>query len=1382
MTNTPENLIADGYHALDGAWLETEPEVYAALSAMLSEPPAGAFLTTLSVTANTQANLTFPFAASENVSVYDEQGHLLTTLPQAEDGCWKLPPLAMGYYTLRSDAGQVCLIAAPRRTFEHPVLAEGKRLSGVTLQLYSLRSERNWGIGDFADLDEVVENFAAKGVDFIGINPLHALFGADPEGASPYSPASRYWLNPVYLDVDNVAAFRASEVAQKWWQGTETQRLLKQARDGDWVDYTAVWTLKNEALSLAWETFCSDDRFNDERDTFAAFCTAHGRSLQHFALFQALDNHFASTSGWLGWPEEYRDVNSDAVAAFIKEHQDAIDYRCWLQWLLHQRLGTIQRTALKQGMSLGLYGDVAVGAARGSADVWFGREQYALDASIGAPPDAFTPLGQNWQLPPLNPRIMLEDGCAAWQRLLHENMRHYGVLRIDHVMALYRLWWVAFGESAAHGAYVHYPIEQMMAILALESQRAKCVVIGEDLGIVPPEVRTLLDEYGVYTYKVAYFEQDSMPDEYPSRSLATLGTHDLPPLAGYLRHTDLDVLHQLMMIDDEGYRELTTARKQELQHLLRIAESSDEEDNQGLHIRLMQALAIGGAQLVSVQLENLFGISASSNIPGVVEGYRNWRLKMPAAVSSLQDGNLWHTISAARRTAEEVTMAHAISDYDRHQIDNAFFARLQDPFSWLGVHHSNDGAIARILAPGAERVHILTDDHAYALKQVDDRGFFIGCLPHWTNTYRLHITRNGESISVDDPYRFTSALSEYDLWLLGEGQHLRPYEQLGAHPMAHQETAGVRFAVWAPNAQRISVVGDFNGWDGRIHSMRKHSGSGVWDIFIPDVELGAKYKFELLDANGAIRLKADPYAFAAELRPDTASIVRGLPPKVEVRAEREHANQRDAAMSTYEVHLGSWRRNTENHYWLNYDQIADELIPYVQEMGFTHIELLPISEFPFDGSWGYQATGLYAPTARFGDPEGLRRLIARAHDAGIGVLLDWVVGHFPTDDYGLALFDGTHLYEHADPREGYHQDWNTLIYNFGRNEVRNFLVGSALYWIERFGFDGLRVDAVASMIYRDYSRKDGEWIPNQYGGRENLEAIDFLRRTNAVLHEQCPQAMVIAEESTSFPGVTHSSQDGGLGFTFKWNMGWMNDSLRYMQLDPIYRQHEHHLMTFAMAYQYSESFVLPLSHDEVVHGKRSLIGRMPGDCWQQFANLRAYYGFMWGHPGKKLLFMGDEFAQGREWNEDDSLDWFLLSEEHGPWHRGMQRWVADLNAVYQNHSALFAGDDDPSGFQWRVVDDNAQSVFAFERIHGNQRLLIVVNMTPVVRNGYRIGVGAAGAYREILNSDADIYAGSGQVGNGGIVHTDAVPAHHAGQSLELNIPALGALYFLHESV
>ncbi|MDO4430504.1 MAG: 1,4-alpha-glucan branching protein GlgB [Lonepinella koalarum] len=714
-------------------------------------------------------------------------------------------------------------------------------------------------------------------------------------------------------------------------------------------------------------------------------------------------------------------------------------------------------------------------------------------------------------------------------------------------------------------------------------------------------------------------------------------------------------------------------------------------------------------------------------------------------------------------------------------IDAFFTGTHSDPFSVLGMHETDKGIEIRALLPEAVQVDVIHCDNQvkWTMKCLDERGFFAVVIPncHQFFAYQLAVHWGHEQQIIEDPYRFHPMIQELDHWLLAQGTHHRPYEVLGAHFGECDGVSGVNFRLWAPNAKRVSVVGDFNYWDGRRHPMRFHSASGIWELFLPKVSLGQLYKFELIDSQGQLRLKADPYAFGSQLRPDTASQVSQLQRVVPMTEARRKANQADQPISIYEVHLGSWRRNLENNFWLDYDQIADELIPYVKEMGFTHIEFLPLSEFPFDGSWGYQPIGLYSPTSRFGTAEGFKRLVEKAHEAGINVILDWVPGHFPSDSHGLATFDGTALYEHADPKEGYHQDWNTLIYNYGRHEVKNFLASNALYWLERFGLDGIRVDAVASMIYRDYSREQGQWIPNKYGGRENLEAIEFLKHTNHVIGTEMSGAISIAEESTSFAGVTLPPQDGGLGFHYKWNMGWMNDTLSYMQKDPVYRQYHHNQMTFGMVYQYSENFVLPLSHDEVVHGKYSLIGKMPGDAWQKFANLRAYYGYMWGYPGKKLLFMGNEFAQGREWNYKESLDWFLLDENiGGSWHKGVLQFVKDLNRTYRQNAPLFELDCDPQGFEWLVVDDYQRSVFVFERrSRSGERIIVISNFTPVVRENYRFGVNKSGFYEEILNSDSFHYQGS-NVGNQGLVETEKVESHGKVNSLSVTIPPLATVY------
>jgi 1,4-alpha-glucan branching enzyme len=714
-------------------------------------------------------------------------------------------------------------------------------------------------------------------------------------------------------------------------------------------------------------------------------------------------------------------------------------------------------------------------------------------------------------------------------------------------------------------------------------------------------------------------------------------------------------------------------------------------------------------------------------------------------------------------------------------------ARQSEPFSILGPQRTEQGLVVRVFLPGAERVELWSRDKTRrlgSLAAVAPAGLFEGPLEPNAGHYLLSIAWPSAVQETEDPYSFGLLLGDIDLHLFSEGRHLELGTQFGAQPMTIDGVRGVRFAVWAPNARRVAVVGDFNSWDERRHPMRLRPQAGVWELFIPRLVAGMTYKYAVTALDGTpLPLKADPVALQAERPPATASVISDTAPFnwrdqrwMEMRGDKQSTA---SPLSIYEIHPASWLRPA-NHPdgVLSWAELAERLIPYAVEMGFTHLEFMPIAEFPFGGSWGYQPLGLFAPTGRFGTPEGLMRFVDAAHAAGLGIIVDWVPGHFPTDAHGLARFDGTALYEHLDPREGYHHDWNTFIYNFGRLEVGGFLIASAIHWLEHFHIDGLRVDAVASMLYRDYSRREGEWIPNIHGGRENLEAIEFLRHLNEVVARRCPGAITIAEESTAFPGVCRPVSEGGLGFAFKWNMGWMHDTLHYMSYDPVYRRHHHDEITFGLIYAFSENFILPLSHDEVVYGKGSLIGKMPGDYWQRFANLRAYFGFMWAHPGKKLLFMGSEIAQWHEWNHDGEIDW---NAADNALHGGMRRLVRDLNRVYAAEPALWARDAESDSFRWIISDDRGNSVFALMRIGPPDAapVLAISNMTPVPRYNYRIGVPLPGLWRELINTDAAIYGGS-NIGNGGSLHATAVASHGQDQSLELVLPPLATLYLRHD--
>jgi 1,4-alpha-glucan branching enzyme len=724
-------------------------------------------------------------------------------------------------------------------------------------------------------------------------------------------------------------------------------------------------------------------------------------------------------------------------------------------------------------------------------------------------------------------------------------------------------------------------------------------------------------------------------------------------------------------------------------------------------------------------------------------------------------------------------------------IERLLTAGQGDPYDVLGPHptsfNGSPACAVRTFAPGAQEVRVILEaplSEPVAMTRVHEAGFFEALVPQMVDgtTYRLLIREaGGATTERHDPYAFQPLLSDVELHLFSEGRLHKAYETMGAHLRTVQGVTGVHFVVWAPNATRVSVVGDFNRWDGRCHPMKSRSDTGLWEIFIPDIPEGTLYKYEIRSRQADLPFtKADPYAFAAELRPRTASVVRNLSSYhwqdqawMEARGGRD---PRSVPMSIYEVHLGSWRRvPEEGGRWLSYRELTEQLIAYVKTMGYTHIQLMPITEHPFDGSWGYQATGYFAATSRFGPPEDFMAFVDAAHQAGLGVIMDWAPAHFPDDPHGLHGFDGTHLYDHEDPRLGYHPEWNSRIFNYGRIEVKAFLWNSALFWLDKYHIDGLRVDAVASILYRDYGRKAGEWIPNQFGGNENLEAVTFLKELNVLVHQEHPGAMTIAEESTAWPGVSKPTYMGGLGFTFKWNMGWMHDVLEYFQTDPLYRKHHQNQITFGLVYAFHENFVLVLSHDEVVHGKRALLDKMPGDEWQRCANLRALYGFMYGHPGKKMLFMGGEFGQTWEWNHDDSLQWHLC--RFAP-HAGIQRYVQDLNRLYRSEPALYEVDFDWPGFQWIDFGDADNSVIAFVRKSRDQRhsIVCVCNFTPLPRHQYRIGAPSSGWYRELLNSDDGIYGGSHVMNQGGGVMAEAIASHGFSNSLSLTLPPLSVLF------
>jgi len=702
-------------------------------------------------------------------------------------------------------------------------------------------------------------------------------------------------------------------------------------------------------------------------------------------------------------------------------------------------------------------------------------------------------------------------------------------------------------------------------------------------------------------------------------------------------------------------------------------------------------------------------------------------------------------------------------------------ARHHDPFRYLGRHDDGTQSTLRVYRPHCRQITIKESEQMLIRLEGSDLFQWTGAAVELPEHYRLEcLDEDNISRLIHDPYAFAPSISDYDLHLFGEGRHLHAYNFLGAHVMSVEGVQGVRFATWAPNAERVSVIGDFNHWDGRTHPMRSRGGSGVWEIFIPDLGAGTIYKYEIRNRDsGQVGQKADPYGQGSELRPHTASVVQTSDYEWQDAgwiARREEQHWLHHPMSVYEVHLGSWQRDEQGQF-LNYRELARRLVEYVNRLGFTHIELLPVTEHPLDASWGYQTVGYFSPTRRFGEPDDFRWFVDHCHQHGIGVLLDWVPAHFPRDQHGLAYYDGSALYEHADPRRGEHPDWGTLIYNYGRNEVRNFLISSAIYWLKEFHIDGLRVDAVASMLYLDYSREGQDWLPNIHGGNENLEAIDFIRELNSVTHGQHPGTVVLAEESTAWPAVTRPTSMGGLGFSMKWNMGWMHDTLVYFSKQPVHRSYHHDQLTFGLLYAFTENFVLPFSHDEVVHGKASMLYKMPGDEWQRFANLRLLYTYMFAYPGKKLLFMGCEFGQGSEWNFDQTLDWYVLDY---PGHQGVQKLVGDLNRLYRERPELYRHDFEYNGFEWIDCHDAHQSIISFLRKDGDRFLVVILNFTPIPREGYRIGVPRAGRYQEILNSDSQYYHGS-NLGNGAGIHSEPTPWMGREHSIALTLPPLAAV-------
>jgi len=1318
-----------------------------------------------------------------------------------------LPPrLPRGYHRLHLDFGdgvrtETQVIAAPERAFVRD--DPPRRDWGAFLPLYAVRREagRDWGAGDLGDLEALGEWVGERGGSAVATLPLLAAFlGSEGRGEEavpfepgPYAPASRLAWNEVYLDPERLPELARAPGARKLLADDGFAAELEELASGRLVDWAGVAAAKRRVLEPLAEAFF----FDPEEARRAAYDELVRRrpELAEYAAFRAAGERFGAP--WPDWPHRQR--GGDLGEG--DRDETARRYHLYCQFACEEEMRRASGALAPLGT--GLYLDLPLGVHPASFDAWRWRDLFAAGASAGSPPDPFFSQGQSWGFHPIDRERSREEGHRYWIAALRHSLRHAGMLRIDHVMQLHRLFWVPAGADARDGAYVRYPEEELYAILCLESHRFGTEIVGENLGTVPERVNRAMDRHAIHGMFILPWEVERdegvarLHRPAPPSVVASVGTHDMPTFRGFWEALDVDDRVELGWLgEDEAGRERYLRQQERGTWRARLAAAGrlstrEADDPVAVHAAALESMGESDARLVLVALEDLWGETEPQNVPGTWRERPNWRHRaartLEAAAADTRVQKTLARLAAARRrgTVEggEAERNESVSEeYDgrktiseertAHDGSSRMTTRdttIDEPTTTTTTSVEEENARDVTAEASAERTETPRPDE----------------LPHPepdTAAESVAVTTVEEPPAAGDVGEVAeldaaaSLLSDEDVYLFNEGRHFQLYEKLGAHPHAIDGREGYAFAVWAPEAERVSVIGDFNGWDRDAHPLVPRGGSGIWEGFLPGVPRGANYKFHVASRHGGYRVdKADPFAVRSEVPPKTGSVLWDLDYEwgdEEWMAGRKARAALDAPVSIYEVHLGSWRRvPEEGNRPLSYREIAEPLARHVRDHGFTHVELLPVMEHPFYGSWGYQTTGYFAPTARYGTPQDLMYMIDVLHREGIGVILDWVPSHFPSDEHALGYFDGTHLFEHADPRLGYHPDWNSFIFNYGRHEVRSFLISSALFWLDRYHADGLRVDAVASMLYRDYSRREGEWIANVHGGRENLEAIELLRQLNAAVYEHHPDVQTFAEESTAWPMVSHPTYVGGLGFGYKWDMGWMHDTLKYMAEDPIHRKYHQGRLTFRSVYAFSESFAMPLSHDEVVHGKGSLLGKMPGDDWQKRANLRLLYGYQWTQPGKKLLFMGGELAQGREWSHESSLDWHLLDE---PAHAAVARWIGDLNRVYRDEPALHELDCDPAGFEWVDASDAEHSVLAYLRRGSSTDdwLLCAFNFTPVPRPNYRLGVPRGGRWTEILNSDAPDYGGSGQ-GNFGGVDASPTPLHGRSHAVTVALPPLG---------